>query len=111
MNLLNNAEEAVENLPERWIAVDIQDTGERIRLLVTDSGAGIPPEVGARLMEPFFTTKEVGRGTGLGLPISKTIVESHNGNIHLNTECANTQFIVELPKRQPYADVVPPRGD
>ena len=48
-------------------------------------------------MRPFFTTKEVGKGNGLGLSISKGIIEDHNGKFFLKRECENTCFVIELP--------------
>jgi PAS domain S-box-containing protein len=73
-------------------------SGAWLVLQVQDSGSGIPPEVLAHIWEPFFTTKEAGKGTGLGLPTVRGIVESHNGFIALRTEPGRgTTFRVFLP--------------
>jgi signal transduction histidine kinase len=100
LNLLNNAHDAVEQLPERWIELCVEDAGENVRICVTDSGAGIAFELRNKILEPFFTTKEVGKGTGLGLSISKGIVESHRGNLYVDGSSPHTRFVMELPKLQ-----------
>ena len=97
VNLINNASDAVQELPEKWVEVRTELDDQKFRLIVTDSGAGISPEVAQKLMEPFFTTKEVGKGTGLGLSISKGIAEAHGGTLSLQADCPNTQFVLELP--------------
>ena len=74
---------------------------------ITDSGPGIPKEHRNRMFEPFFTTKPVGKGTGLGLGISKRIVEMHRGKLYIDDGCKNTRFVVELPYRMEPADKSP----
>ncbi|MCX6110920.1 MAG: PAS domain S-box protein [Proteobacteria bacterium] len=101
MNLLNNAFDAVQGLPNKWVSVDAKASDASIRISVTDSGPGIDPKLVDRIMEPFFTTKEVGKGTGLGLSISKGIAESHGGTLTYQASGANTGFVLELPLRQP----------
>jgi signal transduction histidine kinase len=65
---------------------------------VTDTGVGVPPEAGPRVFEPFYTTKA--KGTGLGLPICKWIVESHGGRISLESEPGKgTKVTIELPSQ------------
>lgn len=97
LNLLNNAFDAVENLENRWVKVELAKEKDKIFILVSDSGAGISTTDQAKLFDPFFTTKEVGKGTGLGLSISRGIVERHNGKLYLDTSKINTTFVVELP--------------
>jgi signal transduction histidine kinase/HAMP domain-containing protein len=63
----------------------------------SDSGSGIPEAVMPHIFEPFFTTKPVGEGTGLGLSVSKSIVEQHNGRIAVETSDRGTRFIIRLP--------------
>lgn len=96
-NLLNNAYDVVDLLPEKWIHIDAVKTAETIQIRVMDSGKGIPAKVAERIMEPFFTTKEVGKGTGLGLSISQGIAHSHHGRLFYDTKAPNTRFILELP--------------
>ncbi|MHA0111481.1 sensor histidine kinase, partial [Klebsiella pneumoniae] len=79
MNLLNNAYDAVLNLPERWVRLSVEDKGDCVVFAVTDSGQRIPDAIASKIMHPFFTTKGIGQGTGLGLSISRGIVESHGG--------------------------------
>jgi len=100
LNLLNNAYDAIEPLPDRWIRLSILERGQFVEISVTDSGSGIPKELQERIMQPFFTTKEVGKGTGLGLSISKGIVESHQGKLYLDSNSAHTKFTILLPKTQ-----------
>lgn len=69
-----------------------------VYIRVQDDGSGIAPEILPQLFEPFFTTKEAGRGVGLGLAISHSIVERHNGRIELQSEVGRgTTFTVTLP--------------
>lgn len=63
----------------------------------TDTGQGIPDEVLPYIFDPFFTTKPVGEGTGLGLSVSKSIIEQHNGEILVETSEKGTKFTVKLP--------------
>jgi signal transduction histidine kinase len=66
---------------------------------VVDSGAGMPPEVVARAFEAFFTTKDVGKGTGLGLDIARRIVvERHHGTIEIDSVPGRTAIRVRLPR-------------
>lgn len=99
INLINNAFDAVENMPDRWIRLEIIESEENITFQLTDSGHGIPPEVVEKMMNPFYTTKEIGKGTGLGLSVSNSIVESHGGTLKYNAECTNTQMAMVLPRR------------
>ena len=65
---------------------------------VRDNGPGIEPEVAARIFDPFFTQKQ--SGTGLGLPITRKLVEAHGGEIELDSELGRgTEFVVTFPKR------------
>jgi two-component system cell cycle sensor histidine kinase/response regulator CckA len=71
----------------------------RVRISVTDEGPGISENARDKIFQPFFTTKSIGKGTGLGLPISYGIVKMHNGTIWFDTETGRgTTFHVELPR-------------
>jgi len=100
LNLLNNAYDAVYGVQKKWIAVEVKDIGDAIKLSISDSGIGIKPQIRDKIMQPFFTTKEVGKGTGLGLSISNGIVESHKGTLVLDLTTDHTRFVVRLPKSQ-----------
>ncbi len=101
LNLLNNAFDAVIDASDRWVRVTLDAEADWVTLSVSDSGFGIPAEVAATLFEPFQTTKPVGRGMGVGLSISKAIVENHAGHIALDTAAPHTRFVVRLPRQQP----------
>lgn len=97
-NMINNSLHAVENLEQKWIEVEVSEdrkTGQAV-LLVTDSGRGIPDEIQEKLMRPFFTTKSIGEGTGLGLSVSLGIMKDHNGSLELNNYHPHTQFILRF---------------
>jgi signal transduction histidine kinase len=99
-NLLDNAIAAVG--PTGTITLRTRRDGECIAVDVTDTGPGIPPEVGGRVFEPFFTTKDVGQGTGLGLDTAKRIVEDrHGGSLTFETGEQGTTFHVWLPLQLP----------
>ena len=97
-NLLGNAYDAIQNLPEKWIKLIIEKKDDSwVWIRVVDAGKGIPAEIRAKILEPFFTTKGVGKGTGLGLSISKGIVESHSGTFEIDVDYPNTCFLIKLP--------------
>jgi two-component system sensor histidine kinase DctS len=97
LNLLNNAYDAVSqsHTKEVWVEAKRKDNG--VELSVSDSGPGVPIHLRAKVMEPFFTTKEVGKGVGLGLSISSGIVQAHNGRFYLDDKSLKTRFVVWLP--------------
>lgn len=100
LNLLNNAHDAVETLDAKWIRLTIEASEADVKILVEDSGSGIPEKVVKKMMQPFFSTKEVGKGTGMGLSISKGIVEEHGGKLSYDAAAPHTRFVIELPRVQ-----------
>ncbi|PWU19286.1 MAG: hypothetical protein C5B49_06040 [Bdellovibrio sp.] len=100
VNLLNNAHDAIKDKKPKWIKLDLQESRDRAIIRVIDSGSGIAESVRAKLFLPNFTTKSLDSGTGFGLSICKKLVESHRGRIYLDSEQANTTFVVELPFEQ-----------
>jgi len=101
LNLINNSVEAVdhEDEDEAWIRLAAVRDGDHVRVSVTDGGGGLPASLAEKLFEPFFSTKEIGAGygTGLGLTISRKVVERHRGTLALDTEVEDTCFVARLP--------------
>ena len=97
INLLSNAVDAVKTCSDPWVEIRIRKGESWIDLLVIDSGPGVPGEIQEKIMEPFFTTKDVNQGTGLGLSISKSIMREHKGELNLLPEEANTTFLIRFP--------------
>lgn len=100
INLLNNAHDAVESLQEKWVHVEVKEEGDMVVISVTDSGNNLDADIMEKLFQPFFTTKTNGKGIGIGLNISKRIIDSHNGHFEIDGTSPNTRFIVRLPKSQ-----------
>lgn len=100
VNLVKNALEAMEGR-SGTVRVSARDEGDgaRVHFAVSDEGSGIPVSARDKVFQPFFTTKSIGKGTGLGLPISYGIVKMHQGSIWFETETGRgTTFHVEVPK-------------
>ncbi|MCS7080288.1 MAG: ATP-binding protein [Chloracidobacterium sp.] len=96
MNLILNARDAMPHGGVLTIAATGQ--GNAVVIEVTDTGVGIPADVIHRIYDPFFTTKEIGRGTGLGLAVSYGIVQEHGGHIVVDSRPGHgTTFRVKLP--------------
>lgn len=96
--LVMNATDAMPQGGNLWLTTSASPERNCVRIVVRDDGAGIPPEILPRLFEPFLTTKETGRGVGLGLAISQNILERHSGNIGVQSEVGRgTTFTVTLP--------------
>jgi len=106
LNLVTNAKDAILESRERpgvtqedqgRIVLEFARTGEKILISVTDNGGGIPAGVLDRIFEPYFTTKEQGRGTGIGLYMSKMIVEgSMGGRIGARNVDGGAEFAIEV---------------
>ncbi len=96
-NVLDNAIDAFDGVPEnRRIELYIENGGSNAVVRLRDNGCGIPPDRLSRIFNPFFTTKE--KGTGLGMAISKKIVEAHAGTMDAVSEVGRgTEFVVTLP--------------
>ena len=102
LNLLVNAEQAMEKSASRRLTIRTGPAGESIFLEVSDTGAGMPPEVQAHIFEPFYTTKPAGSGTGLGLSVSYGIIQSHGGTCAVHsTPGEGTTFRITLPVAPP----------
>jgi two-component system NtrC family sensor kinase len=104
-NLLTNAHHALrQSTPPRHLRLTAAATADRSQVIleVADSGPGIPQEVQRRVFEPFFTTKPQGMGSGLGLPLCRSIVENHGGTIQISSQPGHgTTVSVTLPVAAP----------
>lgn len=95
-NLINNACQAMQKTGKLTVRSRVVDG--RVRLEIEDNGVGVPREIQDRIFEPFFTTKTEGHGTGLGLSLSREIIEKFGGQISFKSEPnVLTQFTIELP--------------
>jgi len=104
-NLLDNALEAMPGGGEIRISAE-QSVGKKgeelVRLSLTDTGPGIPREIMDVLFEPFSTTKDKSHGSGLGLPLSRKIMEEHGGSIEVeNISGAGAGFHLYFPVKRP----------
>jgi len=102
INLVGNALDAMRDAPEKVLTLAAQGTDDgHVRLTVTDTGSGVPPDMLDRLFEPFFTTKPVGIGLGLGLSISRDIVRDFHGELSAhNRPEGGACFTVTLPEKR-----------
>lgn len=106
--LMMNALDAMPQGGNLWLTTRLNREQSLVRITVRDDGTGISPEILPRIFEPFLTTKESGRGVGLGLAISRSILERHNGNVTVQSEAGRgTTFSVTLPSD---AEPAPPRA-
>lgn len=99
-NILSNALDAALKVESKWVKIGILDSLNEVEISFLDSGQGISSETRDKIFLPFFTTKEIGKGMGLGLSISKGIVEKHRGTLKLDTTSPQTRFVLRLPKER-----------
>ncbi len=109
MNLINNAHHAIEKegIVGLWTEYDREK--KEVKIVIGDTGSGIPPEIQKKIFDPFFTTKGVEKGTGLGLSVSFGIIKDHGGFIEAQSPPVEKRFlddgmetvmIIHLPVRQ-----------
>lgn len=96
-NLIHNAMQAIKE--QGTIQIDVIQEDSQVIVKVTDSGEGIPEEIKPRIFSPFFTTKAAGEGSGLGLNISKKIIESYQGTLNFTSVPQKTMFTVKIPTK------------
>ncbi|HAJ63628.1 MAG TPA: hypothetical protein DCP31_33995 [Cyanobacteria bacterium UBA8543] len=94
-NLVHNALQAMDY--RGTLTIEAQSINQHIKISITDSGTGIPKEIQEKIFKPFFTTKRLGEGSGLGLDIVKKILEKHSGSITVDSQPGQTTFNVFLP--------------
>ena len=108
MQVLTNLEKnAVEAMPDGGeLTLKLKDTDEQVFIEVSDNGEGIGEEYKEKVFTPFFTTKGIGKGTGMGLPLVYGIIKMHRGQIKLESNAdpekgpTGTTFRIELPRRK-----------
>ncbi|NPA94452.1 MAG: PAS domain S-box protein [Thermodesulfobacteria bacterium] len=93
INLLNNAHHAIEHDGIIGIWTEYDEEKDEIRIIIGDTGEGIPPEIQGKIFDPFFTTKSVGKGTGLGLSVSFGIIKDHGGYIEAQSPPKEKRFV------------------
>jgi signal transduction histidine kinase len=105
LNLLNNALDAIEHLPstDKWIEMHAKAVGQNYIVQVVNGGPPITDELCEKIFTPFFTTKPVGQGQGLGLAISRTIALRHQGELAVAVLNGHTCFTLKLPLTTPEA--------
>lgn len=123
LNVLINARDAMANAERKEVMVQTQNVeitshdlsmyhqlapGRYVSIAVTDSGSGMPPEVVSRVMEPFFTTKEEGQGTGLGLSMVYGFVKQSGGTVRIYSEVGEgTTVRLYFPASSDYENALP----
>jgi C4-dicarboxylate-specific signal transduction histidine kinase len=108
LNFVVNAQQAVENSGKKGgrILIRLTDVGKKIRFEVWDDGPGVAQQDEQKLFQPFFTTKPVGSGTGLGLSVSYGIIDAYGGATgYFNNEWGGATFFVELPVAEEPGDM------
>ncbi len=103
-NLEKNAVEAMEGIPDAQLTIELSDTKDTILYKIKDNGSGISSENMEKIFTPFFTTKGIGKGTGLGLPLVYGIVKMHRGQINVTSNSdpakgpTGTIFTISIPR-------------
>ncbi len=103
MNLLANARQAMEAAEKgTTLVVRTRERGDIVEIRIVDDGPGIPEDVKAKIFDWFFTTKPPGEGTGLGLAVSREILQAHGGNLRLeDSPGGGATFVLEIPRERP----------
>jgi PAS domain S-box-containing protein len=98
INLIANAKDATEGGSSRLIFIGADSSLGNISISISDNGRGIPESIKEKIFNPFFTTKDVNKGTGIGLSMVNTIIKEHNGSISFKSEVGlGTEFDISLP--------------
>src|SRR5690606_33287671 len=97
MNLVANAIDAVQDGGAVTLRARLVE--EDCVIEVSDTGPGVPPELRERVLEPFFTTKPVGQGTGLGLSMTYAIVQRHRGTLEIHdVPSGGARMVIRIPR-------------
>jgi len=103
LNIIINASHAIADMHAKTgmrgeIHVSTHQMGDSVEIAIRDTGGGIPAHVRDRIFDPFFSTKDVGKGTGQGLSIARSvIVDRHGGGLRFECENGGTTFYLRLP--------------
>lgn len=106
VNLISNAIDAIKENDYKWVQIEAHKIDGIVKIKIIDSGMGIDEEIAKNMMDPFFTTKKHGEGTGMGLSISYGIIQGHRGKLYLDQSAQHTTFVVELKTSLDFDDVV-----
>ncbi|MDB2447020.1 HAMP domain-containing histidine kinase [bacterium] len=96
-NIISNGIDASKKEEAPWVELTALKTTESIQIKVVDSGPGVPAHLRKKILEPYFTTKKPGEGTGIGISHTLEILKSHGGKLHYDESAKHTTFIVSLP--------------
>ncbi len=112
INLILNSKDAIisktETAPDFHGVIKITTTFNEniVKLIIEDNGSGIPEDIIPKIWSPFFTTKQKGKGTGIGLSLSHRIIKEHNADVSINSSSEGTVFTIIFPVEQPHAEEV-----
>jgi PAS domain S-box-containing protein len=110
VNLFNNSIDAIERFGRIIVRTKIKSFSNKRKSIVVeveDNGPGIPKEILSKIFDPFYTTKDAGHGTGLGLSTVFTILEKHNGHVRVDTEReTGARFVITLPFSESHSQSV-----
>lgn len=98
LNLLTNSFDALRLVEDKWISLDAKVENNFVIVSIVDSGIGIPPKIADKIFQPFFTTKDIGSGSGLGLSISKGLMQQNGGDLIYVPSSDNTRFHMRIPR-------------
>jgi nitrogen fixation/metabolism regulation signal transduction histidine kinase len=97
INLITNSIYSLKNISDKEISIQLAQKDKRISIQITDNGQGVEKEIEKKLFLPFFTTRK--EGAGIGLTLSKNIVEAHGGYLYFSSENGKTSFTIQLMKQ------------
>lgn len=97
-SLVQNSMDALQEVSDKWLKLKVQVRGEVVEFSVSDSGKPLSKEVREKLFVPFFSTKDVGQGFGLGLATCASVISLQGGQIEFVDSAPNTTFLIRLPK-------------
>lgn len=98
VNLISNSVDAIAHLQEKAIEITAKEAGDKYIIRFQDSGNGIPKEYQEKIFNAFFTTKDRGVGSGLGLSLCRKILEAHGGSLAIDNSAPHTTFVIEFKK-------------